>query len=152
MAKTPIAGLLRIGWDTGGRIVQRVVAGHLDDNRLAGLVAIGCDEISYRALSYGHLESIRPTGLPPGTGPLTLARRSRQTGDDLQEILPHPAFVAVMYVQQALNESRPPKIVSIASRMIHADRAPPPRKAPRLDALRAADPAEDGLVLGLRTS
>jgi len=48
MAKTPIAGLLRIGWDTIGRIVERVVADHLDQRRLDGLVAIGCDEISYR--------------------------------------------------------------------------------------------------------
>ncbi len=48
MAKTPIAGLLRIGWDTVGRIVERVVADHLDERRLQGLVAIGCDEISYR--------------------------------------------------------------------------------------------------------
>jgi transposase len=48
MAKTPITGLLRIGWDTVGRIVQRVVADHLDERRLEGLVAIGVDEISYR--------------------------------------------------------------------------------------------------------
>ena len=48
MAKTPICGLLRVGWDTIGKIVERVVADHLDDDRLAGLVAIGCDEISYR--------------------------------------------------------------------------------------------------------
>jgi transposase len=48
MAKTPITGLLRIGWDTVGRIVERVVADHLDDTRLTGLVAIGVDEISYR--------------------------------------------------------------------------------------------------------
>ena len=48
MAKTPIAGLLRIGWDTVGRIVERVVADRLDESRLAGLVAIGVDEISYR--------------------------------------------------------------------------------------------------------
>jgi transposase len=48
MAKTPICGLLRIGWDTVGRIVARVVADRLDETRLAGLVAIGCDEISYR--------------------------------------------------------------------------------------------------------
>jgi transposase len=48
MAKTPIAGLLRIGWDTVGRIVERVVADHLDERRLDGLVAIGVDEISYR--------------------------------------------------------------------------------------------------------
>jgi transposase len=48
MAKTPIAGLLRIGWDSVGRIVHRVMADHLDARRLAGLVAIGVDEISYR--------------------------------------------------------------------------------------------------------
>jgi transposase len=48
MAKTPIAGLLRIGWDTVGRIVERVIADRLDHARLSGLVAIGVDEISYR--------------------------------------------------------------------------------------------------------
>lgn len=48
MAKTPIAGLLRIGWDTVGRIVERVVKDHLDERRLSGLVAVGVDEISYR--------------------------------------------------------------------------------------------------------
>jgi transposase len=48
MAKTPIAGLLRIAWDSVGRIVERVVADHLDERRLDGLVTIGCDEISYR--------------------------------------------------------------------------------------------------------
>jgi transposase len=48
MAKTPIAGLFRIGWDSVGRIVERVVADHLDEKRLEGLVAIGVDEISYR--------------------------------------------------------------------------------------------------------
>ena len=44
MAKTPIAGLLRSAWDTVGKIVQRVLADHLDERRLHGLVAIGCDE------------------------------------------------------------------------------------------------------------
>jgi transposase len=48
MAKTPITRLLRIGWDTVGQIVARVVADRLDADRLAGLVMIGCDEISYR--------------------------------------------------------------------------------------------------------
>jgi transposase len=45
MAKTPIAGLLRIGWDTVGRIVERVVADHLDERRLAGLVALGVETV-----------------------------------------------------------------------------------------------------------
>ncbi len=48
MAKTPITGLLRVGWDTVGQIVARVVADRLDTDRLQGLVMIGCDEISYR--------------------------------------------------------------------------------------------------------
>jgi transposase len=48
MATTPIAGMLRIGWDTVGRIVARVVSDRLDERRLAGLVAVGVDEISYR--------------------------------------------------------------------------------------------------------
>jgi transposase len=48
MAKTPIAGLLRIGWDTVGRIAERVTADRLDERRLDGLILIGVDEISYR--------------------------------------------------------------------------------------------------------
>jgi len=48
MARTPVCGLLRVGWDTVGRIVARVVSDHLDERRLEGLVAIGVDEISYR--------------------------------------------------------------------------------------------------------
>ena len=41
MAKTPIAGLLRIGWNTVGAIVERVVAERLDESRLDGLLALG---------------------------------------------------------------------------------------------------------------
>jgi transposase len=48
MAKSQVQALLRVAWDTVGRIVQRVVADHLDERRLAGLVQIGCDELSYR--------------------------------------------------------------------------------------------------------
>jgi transposase len=48
MAKSPITRLLRVGWDTVGHIVERVVAERLDAFRLDRLVAIGVDEISYR--------------------------------------------------------------------------------------------------------
>jgi transposase len=48
MARTAICGLLRVGWDTVGRIAARVVADRLDERRLEGLVCIGVDEISYR--------------------------------------------------------------------------------------------------------
>jgi transposase len=45
MAKTPIARLLRVAWDSVGRIVERVVVDHLDERRLAGLVQIGCETV-----------------------------------------------------------------------------------------------------------
>ena len=48
MARTPICGLLRIGWDTVGRIVERLTADRLDERRLDGLILIGVDEIAYR--------------------------------------------------------------------------------------------------------
>ncbi len=48
MAKTSIARLLRIGWDTVGNIIERVVVDRVDHARLDGLLAIGVDEISYR--------------------------------------------------------------------------------------------------------
>jgi len=48
MAFAPISRLLRVGWHSIGPIVARVVADHLDDDRLAGLVCIGVDEISWR--------------------------------------------------------------------------------------------------------
>src|SRR3954451_2780133 len=48
MAFAPITRLLRIGWHTIGPIVARVVADHLDEHRLQGLVCLGVVEISYR--------------------------------------------------------------------------------------------------------
>ena len=41
MAKTPLAAQLRIGWETVGRIVERVVSDQLDADRLRELVMIG---------------------------------------------------------------------------------------------------------------
>lgn len=86
MAKTPIAGLLRIGWDTVGRIVARVVADHLDEKRLSGLVAIGVDEISYRR-HHRYLTSVVDhhagaiVWCAPGRNAATLQRFFDQLGD-----------------------------------------------------------------------
>jgi transposase len=61
MAKAPITKLLRVGWDTVGTIVARVVADRLDHDRLAGLVTIGCDRILAAirlAISNGRMEGL----------------------------------------------------------------------------------------------
>lgn len=46
--KTTIGRLVRIDWDTVGRICARVVADELDPARLDGLFEIGVDEISWK--------------------------------------------------------------------------------------------------------
>lgn len=48
MAKAPIARLMRIAWDTVGRIVERVIAERLDPRRLKELRMVGVDEVSHR--------------------------------------------------------------------------------------------------------
>jgi transposase len=91
MAKTPIAGLLRIGWDTVGRIVERVVAEHLDESRLDSLVAIGVDEISYRR-GQRYLTSVvdHQTGAivwcSPGRNAATLQAFFTELGDHRHSI------------------------------------------------------------------
>ena len=86
MAKTPITGLLRVGWDTVGRIVARVTADRLDERRLDGLVCIGVDEISYRR-GQRYLTSVADhrTGAiawcRPGRNSATLAEFFAELGD-----------------------------------------------------------------------
>ena len=46
--KTTISRLLRTSWETVAGIVERVVAEQIDTRRLAGLLRIGVDEVSYR--------------------------------------------------------------------------------------------------------
>ena len=46
--KTTITRLLRIDWDTVGRIGERVVADGLDEDRLDHLVHVGVDEVSWK--------------------------------------------------------------------------------------------------------
>jgi transposase len=49
MSQTQITRLMRIGWETVGNILERVVAEKLPAGRLDGLVLIGVDEVSYGA-------------------------------------------------------------------------------------------------------
>ena len=49
MSQTQVIRLMRIGWETVGKILARVVAEKLDRGRLDGLQLIGVDEVSYGA-------------------------------------------------------------------------------------------------------
>ena len=49
MNQTQITRLMRIGWETVGKIIARVVAEKLPSGRLDALVHIGVDEVSYGA-------------------------------------------------------------------------------------------------------
>lgn len=46
--QTTVSATMRIGWETVGAIVQRVVARRREDDLLDGLTTIGVDELSYR--------------------------------------------------------------------------------------------------------
>jgi len=48
MDKTAVCRLVRIDWDTVGRIITRVMDDGLDPDRLEGLFEIGVDEVSWR--------------------------------------------------------------------------------------------------------
>ena len=49
MSQTQVTNLMRIAWESVGKILERVVADKLDHGRLDGLAWIGCDEVSYGA-------------------------------------------------------------------------------------------------------
>jgi transposase len=91
MAFAPITRLLRVGWHTIGPIVARVVADHLDAERLAGLVCIGVDEISYRR-HHRYLTTVadHKTGAivwcAPGRNSATLQGFFDELGDRRQSI------------------------------------------------------------------
>jgi transposase len=46
--KSTVCRLVRVDWDTVGRIIMRVMADRLDPGRLNGLFEIGVDEVSWR--------------------------------------------------------------------------------------------------------
>ena len=63
MDKTALCRLVRIDWDTTGRIIERVMATGLDPNRLDKLFSVGVDEVSWRkGHSYLTLVSNHETG------------------------------------------------------------------------------------------
>lgn len=48
MDKTAVRRLVRVDWDTTGRIIERVMESGLDPKRLDNLFVVGVDEVSWR--------------------------------------------------------------------------------------------------------
>jgi transposase len=91
MAKQPITRLLRVAWDSVGRIVERVAADQLDEARLRGLVMIGVDEVSYRrGHRYLTVVADHRSGaivwIKPGRNAATLAAFFDQLGEHKRSI------------------------------------------------------------------
>jgi transposase len=111
MARTPICGLLRVGWDTVGRIVERVTADHLDERRLEKLVWIGVDEISYRR-GQRYLTSVADhrsgaiVWCRPGRNSATLAEFFADLGDRRHSIRAVSIDMSGEY-QRALRDAVP---------------------------------------------
>ena len=57
--KTALSRLVRIDWDTTGRIIERVMATGLDPNRLDNLFVAGADEVSWRK-GHSYLTQVVP--------------------------------------------------------------------------------------------
>jgi len=55
MDKTALCRLVRIDWDTVGRIIERVMATGLDPRRLDNLFVAGVDEVSWQGSFLPHL-------------------------------------------------------------------------------------------------
>jgi len=63
MDKSALRRLLRIDWDTTGRIIERVIEAGLDPQRLNDLFVVGVDEVSWRkGHSYLTMVSNNATG------------------------------------------------------------------------------------------
>ena len=147
MAKTPIAGLLRIAWDSVGRIVERVMADRLDEARLDGLIAIGVDEISYRrGQRYLTCVADHATGAivwcAPGRNSATLQAFFDELGERKHSIRAVSIDMSGEY-QRALRHAVPdaPDLLRSLSRLPPrepGDRPSPPRRVERAGALAHA--------------
>jgi transposase len=111
MAFSAITRLLRVGWATVGRIVERVVADHLDEDRLEGLVWIGVDEISYRR-HHRYLTTVADhrrgaiVWCSPGRNSATLAGFFDELGDRKDSIRAVSIDMSGEY-QRAIREAIP---------------------------------------------
>jgi transposase len=111
MAKDPIARLMRIAWDTVGRIVERVIAERLDPGRLDGLRLVGVDEVSYRKRHrYLTVVADHDTGrivwVAKGRNSATLQAFFDELGDRRQSIRAISIDMSGEY-QRAIREAAP---------------------------------------------
>jgi transposase len=92
MSQTQVTRLMRIGWESVGKILERVVADYLDHGRLDGLVFIGVDEVNYGA-DHKFLTCVADHETPDRVGhrgpqrrqPAGLLRRAHRRAEGLDQ-------------------------------------------------------------------
>jgi len=99
MDKTALCRLVRIDWDTTGRIIERVMATGLDPRRLDNLFVCGADEVSWRkGHSYLTLVSNNDTGKfvwgKEGKDTATLDCFFDELGEQRSAAITEPAWVS----------------------------------------------------------
>ena len=104
MDKTAITRLLRIDWETVGRICQRVVTDELDPGRLDDLFEIGVDEVFDEL---GEARSSQITAVSMDMGP-AFAKSVRAEGHAPQAVICYDPFHVVALATKALDEVRRP--------------------------------------------
>lgn len=112
-SKSATAQLMRISWRTVGGIVARVVTDRdAATDRLAGLVRIGIDEISYRkGQKYMTVVVDHDTGrvvwMADGHGKTVLARFFDNLGDQRAARLTHISADGALWIAETLAERAP---------------------------------------------
>ena len=141
MDKTALRRLVRVDWDTVGRIIERVMESGLDPGRLDRLFSIGVDEVSWRkGHSYITLVSSHTTGKfvwgSEGKDTATLDRFFDELGPERSEAI------------EAISMDMGPAFEKSAKKVGHATKAvicyDPLRGIPRNAVLCAAPDYEPG--------
>lgn len=114
--KTTVTRLMRVAWETVGRIIERVVARLGPADRLDGLRSIGIDELSYRRHhEYLTIVSNQDTGevvwAAPGKDAATVRRFFEELGPERTALIESVTMdmsgvIKTVVAEQALSNGR----------------------------------------------
>jgi transposase len=152
--KTTVTRLMRVAWETVGRIIERVVARLGPAERLDGLRSIGIDELSYRRHhEYLTIVSNQDTGevvwAAPGKDATTVRRFFEELGPERTALLETVTMDMSGVIKTVVAEQAPH--ARIVYDRFHVQRlAHDALDAVRRQQWRAADPEDKRAIKGTR--